>query len=81
VTPIADNDSGQPASRDLRTGVPPGTHESPPGRMSTLDLAERGPLFDPSVAHPARIYAYWLGGKDYFPADRKAAEEVIRLRP
>jgi hypothetical protein len=37
--------------------------------------------FDTSVAHPARVYGYWLGGKDYFPADRKAAEEVMRLRP
>jgi len=37
--------------------------------------------FDTSVAHPARVYAYWLGGKDHFPADRKAAEDVIRLRP
>jgi trans-aconitate methyltransferase len=34
-----------------------------------------------SVAHPARVYAYWTGGKDHFPADRKAAEEVIQLRP
>jgi O-methyltransferase involved in polyketide biosynthesis len=33
------------------------------------------------VPHPARVYAYWLGGKDHFPADRQAAEEVIRLRP
>jgi O-methyltransferase involved in polyketide biosynthesis len=33
------------------------------------------------VPHPARVYCYWLGGKDYFPADRKAAEDVIRLRP
>jgi O-methyltransferase involved in polyketide biosynthesis len=37
--------------------------------------------FNTSVAHPARVYAYWLSGKDHFPADRKAAEEVIRLRP
>jgi trans-aconitate methyltransferase len=37
--------------------------------------------FDTSVPHPARVYAYWLEGKDHFPADRKAAEEVIRLRP
>jgi hypothetical protein len=36
---------------------------------------------DTSVAHPARVYGYWLGGKDYFPADRKAAEDVMRLRP
>jgi hypothetical protein len=33
------------------------------------------------VPHPARVYAHWLGGKDTFEADRKAAQEVIRLRP
>ena len=38
-------------------------------------------LFDPSVPHPARVYAYWLGGKDHYLADRHAAEEVIRRRP
>jgi hypothetical protein len=27
------------------------------------------------------VYAYWLGEKDHFPADRNAAEEVMRLRP
>jgi SAM-dependent methyltransferase len=27
------------------------------------------------------VYAYWLGGKDHFSADRKAAEDVARLRP
>ena len=37
--------------------------------------------FDPSVPHPARVYAYWLGGKDHYLADRLAAEEVIRRRP
>jgi S-adenosyl methyltransferase len=35
----------------------------------------------PSAADPARVYAYWLGGKDHYEADRKAAKEVIRLRP
>jgi SAM-dependent methyltransferase len=37
--------------------------------------------FDSSVPHPARVYCYWLGGKDHYPADREAAEEVIRRRP
>jgi hypothetical protein len=27
------------------------------------------------------VYAYWLGGKDHYPADRHAAAEVIRHRP
>jgi hypothetical protein len=35
----------------------------------------------PVSAHPARVYAYWLGGKDHYEIDRVAAEEVIRLRP
>ena len=26
------------------------------------------------IAHPARVYDYWLGGKDNFAADRAAAE-------
>jgi S-adenosyl methyltransferase len=39
------------------------------------------PLFDPEVAHPARVYACWIGAKDHFPADRKAAEEVAACRP
>jgi len=33
------------------------------------------------VAHPARVYDYWLGGKDNFAADRQAAEAVIAVRP
>jgi hypothetical protein len=33
------------------------------------------------VAHPARVYACWLGGKDHYEADRRAAEAVIRERP
>ena len=49
--------------------------------MSDLGSADPGPGFDPSVPHPARVYAYWLGGKDHYPADRHAAEEVIRHRP
>jgi hypothetical protein len=48
----------------------------PPVRPTDPDLR-----FDPSVPHPARIYAYWLGGKDHYSADRHAAEEVTRQRP
>jgi hypothetical protein len=39
------------------------------------------PGFDTTVAHPARVYDYWLGGKDNFTADKKAAEAVIAVRP
>jgi hypothetical protein len=36
---------------------------------------------DTSIAHPARVYDYWLDGKTNFAADRKAAEEVIAVQP
>ena len=36
---------------------------------------------DPSAAHPARVYNYWLGGKDHYPADRRAGDAVKRHRP
>ncbi|GAA1073676.1 MULTISPECIES: SAM-dependent methyltransferase [Kitasatospora] len=35
----------------------------------------------PEVPHPARMYDYYLGGKDNFPADREAAEKVLALSP
>src|SRR5579875_2633311 len=36
---------------------------------------------DTSHAHPARVYNYWLGGKDNFAADREAAEQAIAANP
>ena len=33
------------------------------------------------VAHPARIYDVWLGGKDNFEADRAAAEAGPKAAP
>jgi len=42
--------------------------------------AER-PALDTSVAHQARMYNYWLGGKDNFAADREAAEEALAAYP
>ena len=35
----------------------------------------------PAGAHPARVYDYWLGGKDNSAADRAAAEQVLRVMP
>jgi SAM-dependent methyltransferase len=37
--------------------------------------------FDTTVAHPARIWDYWLGGKDNFAADREAGEQVMAAMP
>jgi hypothetical protein len=39
------------------------------------------PSFDSSVPAPARMWNYWLGGKDNFAADREAAERVLEVMP
>jgi hypothetical protein len=38
-------------------------------------------VFRPDIPSSARIYDYLLGGKDNFPADREAAEELIAILP
>jgi hypothetical protein len=42
--------------------------------------ADRNSL-DTSKAHPARIYDYWLGGKDNFAADREAGDLALAAYP
>jgi SAM-dependent methyltransferase len=37
--------------------------------------------FDTNVAHIARVYDYWLGGKDNYAADREAAEQAMAIIP
>jgi len=36
---------------------------------------------DTSVAHPARVYDYWLGGKDNFAADRALGDAIMAAVP
>ena len=39
------------------------------------------PGLDTTVANPARVWNYWVGGKDNFAVDREAGEQVLRLLP
>src|SRR5215472_1843855 len=56
--------------------------ERPPGETATpCDLLTPRPPHDPAVPQSARVYAYWIGSKDHYAADRKAAEEVAACRP
>jgi hypothetical protein len=51
---------------------------------SVVDVAPEqaeAPTFDTSVAHIARVYDYWLGGKDNFAADREAARQAMAAYP
>jgi trans-aconitate methyltransferase len=52
--------------------------EGPTGRAEPAAVPSG---IDTSVAHQARIYDYWLGGKDNFAVDREAAEQAIAAYP
>ncbi len=59
------------ADEDLLTSFPSGADDR--------DGAE--PEFDTTVAHPARVWDYLLGGKDNFAADRAAGERLLQVMP
>jgi len=37
--------------------------------------------FNPNAPHPARVYDYWLGGKDNYAADRELGESMLAANP
>jgi len=39
------------------------------------------PEINTGTAHPARVYDYWLGGKDNFAADRELGDAIIAALP
>jgi hypothetical protein len=60
------------------------TSEGPsagPGTRGGAENGETAPTFDTTVAHVARVYDYWLGGKDNFAADRAAGDQAIAAYP
>jgi hypothetical protein len=56
------------------------------GLTDSKDYALHGdpappPEIDVSIAHPARIYDFLLGGKDNYAADRAVAEQMLAINP
>jgi S-adenosyl methyltransferase len=39
------------------------------------------PEIDSSVPHSARIWNYWVGGKDNYPADREVGDQIAKIFP
>ena len=57
-------------------------HEADAPRITHVERwTPESTLFDPSRPNIARIYDYWLGGKDNYPADRAEAERLITIYP
>jgi hypothetical protein len=56
--------------------------EGPTDGTASHDYGAGGGLgLDVGVAHIARVYNYWLGGKDHFAADRAAGEATTSVYP
>ncbi|WP_374121970.1 SAM-dependent methyltransferase [Frankia sp. AiPa1] len=50
--------------------------------MAESQTQRRGDLgLDVTVAHNARVWNYWLGGRDNFAADREVGEQVRQIFP
>ena len=44
-------------------------------------MTSHAPKVDTSIAHPARRYNYWLGGKDHYEADRESGDQIAAVFP
>src|SRR4051812_21862146 len=68
-----------------RNGVGRNNEESRSARsertspMTTQGKA--GPHIDTSVSHSARIWNYWLGGKDNYAIDRQVGDQIAEMYP
>jgi S-adenosyl methyltransferase len=48
---------------------------------SASESGRKPPKLDTSVPHSARVWNYWLGGKDNYPADRVVGDQVMAMFP
>jgi hypothetical protein len=60
-------------------GAPAGGGRQGGGAASPYGPPPAG--LDVSAPHPARVWNYWLGGRDFFAADKAAGEDVGREYP
>jgi hypothetical protein len=38
-------------------------------------------MIDSTVSHSARIWNYWLGGKDHYPVDKQVGDQILAFVP
>lgn len=63
------------------SGTGPQPDAADPGREQREAWGPPPAGLDVSVPHPARVWNYWLGGRDFFAADKAAGEEIGREFP
>jgi S-adenosyl methyltransferase len=57
------------------------TEERPPTQAEPAPDATAGTAIDTTVPHSARIWNYWLGGKDNYAVDRAAGDAYVNVYP
>jgi hypothetical protein len=74
---------GHEASDPARHGAGPGQQHGAgeAGREQDGPWGRPPAGLDVSMPHPARVRNYWLGGRDFFAADKAAGEEIGREFP
>src|SRR5947208_357606 len=73
----ADHDGTGP----VRHHQEPRPEAADPGREQREPWGPPPAGLDVSLPHPARVWNYWLGGRDFFAADKAAGEEIGREFP
>src|ERR1700760_1596238 len=75
--------AGRPAGsgRSGRSGRSGSSGAGGPGRAAAEPWGPPPAGLDVSAPHPARVWNYWLGGRDFFAADKAAGEEISREFP
>ena len=64
----------RPPAAESRAAAEPGREQREPWGPPPAGL-------DVSLPHPARVWNYWLGGRDFWAADKAAGEEIGREFP
>lgn len=57
------------------------TEGAPPFQPAAAQSSPAEPAIDTSVPHSARIWNYWMGGKDNYPIDREVGDQVAASFP
>jgi S-adenosyl methyltransferase len=87
---LAVRDIGQVTDIEPVPGKPDNDHDSGPEWVRQRDTRRLGTVaedagsgtgIDTTVPHSARIWNYWLGGKDNFAVDRMAGDQTIAVLP
>ena len=75
--------AGRPAGsgRSGSSGRPGKSGAGEPERAAAEPWGPPPAGLDVSAPHPARVWNYWLGGRDFFAADKAAGEEIGREFP